>query len=200
MSVESQMAGGKVRYPRAAAVAVARELVAALREACEPERLIVAGSLRRRKAEVGDVELVYVSRCEVRRDPADMFAMKRVELVDLVVGRLEREGVLEKRTNARGSVMFGEKNKLVRHVRSGIPVDLFAATEFSWWNYLVCRTGPGESNIRIASAAKERGWKWNPYGPGFTRMEGLGMERHQVHSEREVFEFVGLEYREAWER
>lgn len=47
--------------------------------------------------------------------------------------------------------MWGEKNKLAVHVRTGIPVDFFAATEANWWNYLVCRTGGEQNNIAIAS-------------------------------------------------
>ncbi len=84
--------------------------------------------------------------------------------------------------------MWGEKNKLAVHVASGVPVDLFAATEANWFNYLVCRTGPGESNIAIASAAKAMGWQWHPYGTGFSRPVGLGTEGRAVASEREVFE------------
>jgi DNA polymerase/3'-5' exonuclease PolX len=79
-------------------------------------------------------------------------------------------------------------------------VDLFTATRENFFNYLVCRTGGEESNIRVASAAIARGWKWNPYGNGFSRVVGLGSEHHDVTSEREVFEFVGLPYLEPWKR
>jgi DNA polymerase/3'-5' exonuclease PolX len=64
----------------------------------------------------------------------------------------------------------------------------------------VCRTGPGESNVAIASAAQTKGWKWNPYGAGFSRQIGLTTEQHGVTSEREVFEFVGMAFKEPWER
>ena len=50
----------KTRFPRAAAIAVARELCEALKPHCE--RLIVAGSLRRMKQQVGDVEIVYIPK------------------------------------------------------------------------------------------------------------------------------------------
>lgn len=89
-----------------------------------------------------------------------------------------------------------QKNKLLRHVESGIPVDLFATTEASWWNYLVCRTGGAQTNVRICNAAIAKGWNWAPYGAGFKTREGLV----PVHSEREVFEAVGLKYLEPEER
>jgi hypothetical protein len=43
-------------------------------------------------------------------------------------------GILERRLNALGHETYGPKYKLMRHA-SGIPVDLFAATEESWFNY-----------------------------------------------------------------
>lgn len=52
----------------------------------------------------------------------------------------------------------------------------------------------------VCNAAIERGWKWNPCGEGFSRLCGLGRDVHPVSSERDVFEFVGLEYLEPWER
>jgi DNA polymerase/3'-5' exonuclease PolX len=50
---------------------------------------------------------------------------------------------------------------------------------------------------RIASAAQARGWKWNPCGAGFTDAKG---EIIPVKSERAVFELLGLDYLEPWER
>lgn len=186
----------KTKFPRAAALAVAKELCAALRPVTE--RLIVAGSLRRGKAEVGDVEILFVPKVVEVAD--GLFDRKVESLADGALDALLRQGVLARRKNVKGSEMWGAQNKLAVHVGSGIPVDLFAATEANWWNYLVCRTGPGESNIAIASAAKDMGWKWHPYGSGFSRQVGLATEERVVGSEREVFEFVGLPFKEPVER
>jgi len=84
------------------------------------------------------------------------------------------------------------------HVPTGVPVDLFSATPAIWFNYLVCRTGPAESNLAIAQAAQALGWRWNPYGSGFCNL--TTGDCHSVASEREVFEFVGLPYREPSDR
>jgi DNA polymerase/3'-5' exonuclease PolX len=167
---------------------VAAELCAALKPVCD--RIIVAGSLRRRKATVGDVEILYIGKTEARQDPADMFATITVNLADEAIAALEKSGTLERRKNVNGSQMYGPKNKLMRHCATGLPVDLFAATPENWWNYLVCRTGPADSNTRICMAAQERGWKWNPYGAGFSR----NGEVRAMESEAAVFEFVGLPY------
>lgn len=188
----------KPRFPNQIGMKVAAELCAALKPVCE--RIIVAGSLRRRKPTVGDVEILYIGKTEVRQDPADMFANITINLADEAISALENSGVLERRKNVNGSEMYGPKNKLMRHRATSLPVDLFAATAENWWNYLVCRTGPGESNIAVASAAQAKGWKWNPYGSGFSRQIGLTTEQHVVTSEREVFEFVGLPYLEPEKR
>lgn len=188
------MTPDKPRFPNAIGMKVAAELCAALKPVCS--RLVVAGSLRRRKATVGDAEILYIGNTEVRADPEDMFGKITVNLADEVIAALEKTGVLERRKNANDSEMYGPKNKLMRHRETGLPVDLFAATEANWFNYLVCRTGPADSNVRICMAAQRLGAKWNPYGPGFTR----GDETIPVPSEEAVFAFVGLPFEKPEER
>ena len=188
----------KRKYPRAVALDAAREVIAALRPVCLEGRIIVAGSLRRRRLEVGDVEIIYVSRYENRQVPGDMFKRHDYDLADIAIDELESAGVLAKRESIIGSITYGPKNKLMRHVRTGVPVDLFLTNETNWDNYLVCRTGPKESNIALANAARDRGWKWTPYGSGFVRADGGDI--HPATSERDVFEFVGINYKEPWER
>lgn len=184
----------KVKYPRADALNVAKELCDLLKPLTE--RLIVAGSLRRRKSEVGDVEILFIPQMVTL--PDGFFNKKQVSRVDSMLDVLQRSpAIITQRRNVNGSVMWGDKNKLAVHVASGIPVDFFAATEDNWFNYLVCRTGGAENNTLIASAAQAKGWKWNPYGAGFTDAAG---QLVRVSSERDVFDLVGLPYREPWER
>jgi DNA polymerase/3'-5' exonuclease PolX len=178
----------KHKFPRAAAIAVAQEVGRALSPGCQ--RIIVAGSLRRGCAEVGDVELLYIPRTDQRPDPVDLFAEITVNLADEEIGRLEALGVLARRKNIMGCETFGPKNKLMLHVPSGIPVDLFSIEADAWWNNLVCRTGPADSNTRIAMAAQRKGWHWQPYSPGFFRDGHI----EEMHSEQEVFAFAGLHF------
>ena len=186
----------KPRFARQSALDAAREVIAALRPVCVDGRLIVAGSLRRRKQWVGDVDLVYVSRVVSR--PVDFFKNRDISLADEAIAAMEKSGILEKRESVIGHTTYGNQNKLMRHCKTGVPVDLFATCEASWYNYLVCRTGPKESNTAIAQRAQERGWKWHPYGSGFTKDNGS--EAHDVTSEQDLFEFLGLPYREPGER
>jgi len=161
---------------------------------------MIAGSVRRLKPTVGDVEVIFVPRFEQRQVPPDLFP-RRTDLAELKINDMLRNGVFAKRPNKNGGTAWGAKNKLAIHVASAITVDLFTATEENWFNYLVCRTGGAETNKAICNAAIAKGWKWNPYGEGFTQRKGLASRaKHIVTSERDVFEFVGLPYLEPEER
>lgn len=172
---------------------VAAELCDRLKPFCE--HLVVAGSLRRRKAEVGDVEILYIPKFESR--PDGLFDRKMVNLVDEELERALRSSVIRKRLNSEGSETWGPKNKLAVHASSGVPVDFFSTTPECWFNYLVCRTGGAESNVRIASAAQRKGWMWHPDKRGFTDNDG---QWQAVRSEEDVFAMVGLPYLQPWER
>jgi DNA polymerase/3'-5' exonuclease PolX len=176
---------------------VARELCAVLKPATAA--LLVAGSLRRRKPEVGDIEILFIPRLVRRQDPTELFP-KEIEHdeTELALWKLLADGVLAKRESVTGRTAWGPQNKLAVHVKSGIPVDLFTATRDNWWNLVVCRTGSAEHNVRICEAAQAKGWKWNPYGAGFYDRHGTLV--HRTTTERDVLAAVGLPWREPWER
>jgi DNA polymerase/3'-5' exonuclease PolX len=197
---------GRIRVPASEATAAAQDFIDVLEDYCE--LICIAGSLRRRKASVKDIEILFVPKIEaspVFAARTDLFRapapLPPINLAERAIATLLASFLLRKRPNVNGIKAWGEKNKLGIHAPSGLPVDLFTATRENFFNYLVCRTGGAESNIRVCEAAIARGWKWNPYGSGFSRCAELGrVEQHAVQSEREVFEFVGLPYLEPWER
>ena len=172
------------------AIPVARHLYDRLNRVAK--EICFAGSLRRQSPLVGDIELLYIPVFVEEDDPDDMFGTKEINLTDREIEAMISERVLEKRLSSSGKQIYGSKNKLLRHMESGIPVDLFAATEECWFNMLVCRTGPSQSNIRLCTEAQKRGLKWNPYGPGFT-CQSTGRVI-PVESEKEVFDIVGMEF------
>lgn len=98
----------KPKFPRAEALAVAKVLCDALKPVTE--RLIVAGSLRRRKALVGDVEILYVPKFQTL--PDGLFDTKQVNLVDVELDELRTRGIIAPRKNKMGSETWGGKNKL----------------------------------------------------------------------------------------
>lgn len=183
----------KPQFQHDAARAVAEEIVARLKPSVD--RIIIAGSLRRLKEMVGDIEILYVPKFGYRKSPGELFD-RNVNLAEEKIRSLEESGLLMRRQNLNGADTFGTLNKLLRHVPSGIPVDLFRTDSRSWHNYLVCRTGPADLNIQIAQRAKELGWKWHPYDSGFSR----GRELRILRSEEELFEFLDWEFLPPWER
>lgn len=186
-SIENQ------RFALSDARVIAWEILKALEPFCE--RQMVVGSIRRQKATVGDIEILFVPKLEEHREN-DLFGGGKVEvqsLADLRLQEMIAVGYLSKRITKAGNEVWGYKNKLAVHEASGIPVDLFTAGESNWFNYMVCRTGGKYNNIAIAQAAQKKGWKWNPYGTGFSREVGGLPELHIVTSERDVYDFVGME-------
>ena len=173
----------KKRFPLSQAEEVALDLVNYLRGWCEI--IEIAGSIRRRKPKVGDIEIVYVPRFAMEKD--GLFDTKRTCLADAVIQNL----ITRKIISPRG-IAWGEKNKFAVHLASGIPVDFFATKRECWPNYLVCRTGGAINNTRIATAGKWLGLKWHPYGIGFVKL-GNG-EWLVVKSEADVYRFVNLPF------
>lgn len=189
----------KRKFEFAQAQAVATLLVEELRPVCE--RIEVAGSLRRCAPKVGDIEIVYIPKFRQGLVDGELF-VGEIDLAMAQIYWLEQVGVLQRRPNINGVETFGEQNKLMRHVSSGIPVDLFATDARSWSNYLVCRTGPAAFNIRVASRARELGWQWHPYDAGFSRIRpGSNVREWRfIGSEEDLFEFCGWSYIQPWER
>lgn len=186
----------KVRYPYAVALQVAQDLKNCLLPFCD--KIEIAGSLRRHRAHVGDIELLFVPKLAL--DPSSLFRgitgdgpVEMVDLADFHLNIMVRDGTLQKRKNIKGSFIWGEQNKLAVHVGSQIPVDFFSTTPKNWFVSLVIRTGGKQTNIALAMAARKSGLKLNPYGEGYTDLKtGRVLS---CNCESEVFSFVGLPYR-----
>lgn len=178
----------------------ARQYAEIIQTALAPfcERIIIAGSIRREKTMVSDIEVLYVSKTEIRPKPGDLFSSETVDLADIALDDMCRKGILCKRLNVKNQTTWGAQIKLASHFATGIPVDFFPTSISSWWNYLVCRTGPKESNVAVCMAAEKRGLKWKPYTAGF--VDVASSEIIPMHSERAVFECVGLNYLEPKDR
>ena len=165
------------------AKAIAEELKELLALACE--RIEIAGSIRRQKPEVGDIELLCIPKY-----------IAGVDQLDREIGALFIQHILCHRRNKRGSITCGPKNKLLLHIGSGIGVDIFSTSEECWPVALVVRTGGEVTNKRIAIAALRKGYRFHAYGSGFSTPNGEIV----CHSERGVFETAGLPYQEPEER
>ena len=195
------MSDGKVLLADAQVVAL--EIREALEGVCLADRCCVVGSVRRRKAVVGDIEILYVSQVGRGAMPGEFFETDDAVLADVAIERLVEAGVLRRRLNVHGQLSsWGALNKHAVHVASGMRVDLFRTSDAAWWNSLVARTGGKDSNVALCQAAKARGWTWNPYGVGYTmgKYANGDPQEARMDSEAQVFEFVGLRYVEPWGR
>lgn len=183
----------KKKFPREKALSVANELLATLAPFCE--RIAIAGSLRRGKAEVGDIELLYIPRIESRQ--ADFFSSAPANLAAEKIGQLLSSQILTKRPSKTGVFTWGENNKLGIHVPSGVPVDLFQTTADNWWVSLVIRTGSKDTNLALTTGAQRQHARLNAYGSGVTWSDGT---QTPATSERHVFELCGVPYLEPDQR
>ena len=156
--------GGQARMSLGRALPLGQALVQALEAAPGVRTVALAGSLRRRKETVGDIDLLVTSS-------------RPAEAMRAFTGLPEVADVLER----------GETKASIRH-REGIQVDLRVVEPASFGAALVYFTGSKQHNIRIREMAVRRGLKLNEYGvfrePGARRVAGA--------TEEEVYAAIGL--------
>jgi len=128
------MAQGKMALERAQKIADA--VVKRLSPYCQ--KIEVAGSIRRRKPQVRDIDLVLFPK-----DPWNFHG----ELMKL--GQLKMSG-----------------KKILRVMVGSTQVDIYVADEATWATLLLIRTGSKENNIRLCSRAKDMGWHLAASGDG----------------------------------
>ncbi|GAI88817.1 unnamed protein product [marine sediment metagenome] len=134
------MARGKIALERAQKVADA--VMERLIPYCQ--RIDIAGSIRRGKPWVNDVDLVLV--------PKDLWGL-HAELMKL--GQLKMSG-----------------KKIMRVMVGNTQVDIYVADEGTWATLLLIRTGSKQSNIRLCSRAKDMGWHLAASGDGLFNEKG----------------------------
>ena len=156
---------------------IAEKIKALLESSCE--KVVIAGSIRRRKPEVGDIEVLVIPKY-----------VAGVDMLDAKIHTLMQLAVLGLRRNKRGSVVYGPQNKLLRHVQSGMAVDIFSSTEANWGMALFIRTGPKEWNIRAMSRFRELGMMGHAYG-GVSAPDGSELS---CPDEETVFGYLGWSY------
>jgi DNA polymerase/3'-5' exonuclease PolX len=188
---------GKGRVPLALAEAIAEEVRALLAPACE--RLEVAGSIRRKRPDVGDVELVAVPKTA----PAllDLFgtAVGERDLLHERCERLLEAGTLAHRLGGDGKRAFGPRFKrlLYRGPAGTLPLDLFSVRAPAQWGAIFAiRTGPaGFTNRLVASRVRFPGWGLLP--AGLREHEGAlwdGGRLLETPEEDDFFAALGLEW------
>jgi DNA polymerase (family 10) len=156
--------GGQARMPLGRALPLGRELVNALQDVRGVKTITLAGSLRRMKETVGDIDLLVT-------------ATEPSAVIKAFTGLRQAAEVVER----------GTTKAAIRH-REGVQVDLRVVEPESYGAALMYFTGSKQHNIRIREMGMKRGLKISEYGV-FREKSG---RRLAGASEEEVYAAVGL--------
>ncbi len=155
---------GRERVPIGIVLPIAEEILSILRKKCPMRQASIAGSLRRRRETVKDIDLLVSSD-----QPAKVM---QVFIALPLVAEI---------------IASGETKSSIR-AKEGIQIDLRVVEPKSFGAALCYFTGSKAHNIRIRDLAVRRGLKINEYGV-FKSEKWVGGEK-----EDDVFEAVGLPY------
>jgi DNA polymerase (family 10) len=168
-------------------------LLAWLREAPELLELEVAGSLRRGKDTVGDIDIL--ARCDAGSDAqrAILEHFTQYAGVERVVGAGDTKGSVVLADSGRaGSGQAGSGQ-----AGSGLAVDLRVIPSESWGAALHYFTGSKEHNVEIRRRAQKQGLRVSEYGVFQVAEDAdpdLSGTRIAGATEEEVFAAVGLSW------
>lgn len=138
-------------------------------------RAEIAGSLRRKKETIGDIDIVASAKAKDSKSIMDVFVSHKN--VERITGRGE----------TKSSVVLN----------SGIQCDLRIVDDSEFPFALNYFTGSKEHNVRIRSLAREKGWSLNEYG--FSAVDsgekrGASKKIIQCKNEKDIYTAVGLDY------
>lgn len=156
---------GQGRFLLGFAYPIAEDFVSALQKVDGVEKIAFAGSLRRMKETVGDVDIL-------------VSASKPEPVMEAFVRMPQVRDVL-----AKGATKSSVRTAL------DLQIDLRVVPEESFGAALQYFTGSKEHNVALRGLAKERGWKINEYGV----YDGKGRKMAGA-TEEEVYKILGLDF------
>jgi DNA polymerase (family 10) len=159
------------RFKRPFAEAEATGLVDWLRPSLEGGRIVVAGSFRRRRDTVGDLDVLATSA--------------NAAAVGDKLARYENVARVVAHGPTRTTVVL----------RSGLQVDLRVVKEESYGAALLYFTGSKAHNIALRNIAVDRGWKLNEYGL-FSKTKSIAGATEAGIYKKLALQFVPPELRE----
>jgi DNA polymerase (family 10) len=157
---------GRERMPLGTAMVLAEAILEKLRELKEVDHIEAAGSLRRMKETVKDIDILITSK-------------KRARVMDVFVGL----------PNVAEVLAHGETKSSVR-LRENIQVDLRVVEPDCFGAALQYFTGSKQHNIRVRELAQRKGLKVSEYGVFHEKTN----RRVAGKTEAEVYKAVGLPF------
>jgi DNA polymerase (family X) len=165
---------GRLLLPRAQLLI--DEISAGLLNVLDIERIVPAGSFRRRKESIGDLDLL----AETEQPGQVVETFVNLPSVEAVIGR-------------------GSHKAAVRLGGRGPQVDLMLMRPNERGTYLIHFTGSKEHNVRLRAMARDQGWSLSEYG--FAKLgeddeivTGPGAELRTFPTEAEAYGFLGLPF------
>lgn len=157
----------------------------------------VAGSIRRRRPTVGDVEHVVIANFGDAAVDGSLF--KQTDRVNLLWHHLDAllaGGQIAKHFYGDQGPRWGEKSRGIDF--RGFRHEIYLATPETWGAMLAIRTGPAELSQHLVTAIKRM-----PYaheGGGFRVIDQRTGQAVPTPEEADYFRLCGVAYREPWER
>lgn len=153
------------------------------------ERIEIAGSIRRGRPQVGDVDLVIIPRITTRRDLVGACIGHENECWRFVWAFCGQGGA---------TLLAGkEPDATLMNIRlRKCQLDLFFCKPETWATTLLCRTGSKEHNIWFAERAKSMRLHWTPNRGVFPLSGAIGSRRLVLSAEDEIalYRHLGLHY------
>jgi DNA polymerase (family 10) len=173
---------GRERMGLAKALSVADEFIFALKKLREVKKISPAGSLRRMKETVRDIDILVTSPHPVRNTKYSQRnkisnGTRPQKVMDVFTSLPQVKEILAK-GSTKSSVL----------TKDGIQVDVRVVEPESFGAALLYFTGSKADNIKMREMAMKKGWKINEYGVfrAKTRLAG--------QTEEEIFKLLGLPY------
>lgn len=177
------------------ALEVAQIRADAIRQTLLPfcDKVDIAGSIRRGKAEVGDIELVVLPKVELKRTGLAAFlslsdSTKEVSLLDEIILMLTTRGDCKLGKN-------GPKYKELIYAKKGFKVDLFIANPQNFGVIKMIRTGSADYSKQFMIELNKQA-VYNIAGGYLWRQD----KRIAIASEEELFQQVGFPWRDPENR
>lgn len=132
-------------------------------------RYEICGSIRRKKPEVNDIDIVAIKKDE------SLYNFGEWSLDD-TIQYLDPKGLEEsKQLGKRGAERFLLGDKIKRFRYKDIMIDLYLANERTFETLILIRTGSKEHNVRLTTLAIGKGMKLKASGEGLVDRENEKM-------------------------
>jgi DNA polymerase/3'-5' exonuclease PolX len=177
-----------MHYDKAMSIAV--PIVDVLRPMCE--KVEICGSLRRKKEDVGDIEIICLPKLEPEKDFFGHVVSYHNRVED-VMRNMITGGAAEPLTN-------GPRNKRLFLPRHQIVLDLFIVLPPAQWGYLLAiRTGPAKYSKKLVTIRQHGG-----YLPSNLKAKDgavwSGSKYIEMPTEQSFFDVLGIEMPDPWKR